>query len=389
MIHQFTHQWSKPRYWVSEKEGRAAILGRKHDTGQKLDYQDYRLGFRDIARNTDQRTLISTVIPPAFHGNKLPTVKPVDESGNHLLTNQQQLFLCAVWNSFIVDWLLRNKVTTTVNFFYIYQLPVPRLVEQEIVFGMMVERAVKLICTTPEFQALWEAVMPGVPWSLNVVAIDQPERAKLRAELDGMIAHLYGLTEEEFRHILSTFPLVEHSVKNAALAAYREFSFGPDDLTIKELIDKGENNRVEFKVAAYWNAKLNRKDETMRDNVILEVAAFLNSREGGVVLVGVEDDGTVVGLSDDFRVANSQKQNRDGYQLFLLDVLKNNLESNCSLLYNVSFGTIQGKSVCRIDITPSTEAVYVKNGDFYIREGNRKRKLTPQETVAYTRQRWE
>ena len=127
----------------------------------------------------------------------------------------------------------------------------------------------------------------------------------------------------------------------------------------------------------------------MRDNVIQEVAAFLNSREGGVVLVGIEDDGTVVGLSDDFRVANSQKQNRDGYKLFLLDVLKNNLESNCSLLYKISFGTIQGKDVCRIDITPSTEAVYVKSGDFYIREGNRKRKLTPQETVAYTRQRWE
>src|SRR2546421_8981986 len=60
---------------------------------------------------------------------------------------------------------------------------------------------------------------------------------------------------------VSTFPLVEHSVKNAALAAYREFSPEPDDLTIKELIDKGENNRVEFKVAAYWNAKLNRKEE--------------------------------------------------------------------------------------------------------------------------------
>ena len=44
--------------------------------------------------------------------------------------------------------------------------------------------------------------------------------------------------------------------------------------------------------------------------------------------------------------------------------------------------------MCRIDVTPASEAVYVKGGDFYIREGNRKRKLTAQEAVAYLRQRW-
>ncbi len=51
---------------------------------------------------------------------------------------------------------------------------------------------------------------------------DEAERAKLRAELDGIIAHLYGLTEAEFVHILSTFPLVPEATKQAALNAYRE-----------------------------------------------------------------------------------------------------------------------------------------------------------------------
>jgi len=45
-------------------------------------------------------------------------------------------------------------------------------------------------------------------------------RTQLRAELDDLIAHLYGLTETEFAHILTTFPLVDASVKAAALAAY-------------------------------------------------------------------------------------------------------------------------------------------------------------------------
>ncbi len=39
-MHQFTHQWSQPRYWVDEKEGRAAVLGRKTDTGEQLNYQE-------------------------------------------------------------------------------------------------------------------------------------------------------------------------------------------------------------------------------------------------------------------------------------------------------------------------------------------------------------
>ena len=52
------------------------------------------------------------------------------------------------------------------------------------------------------------------------------ERAKLRAELDGLIAHLYDLTEAEFAHILTTFPLVAEPVKVAALNAYRDVERG-------------------------------------------------------------------------------------------------------------------------------------------------------------------
>ena len=56
---------------------------------------------------------------------------------------------------------------------------------------------------------------------------DRPiERAKLRAELDGLIAHLYGLTEDEFAYILTTFPLVPDPVKVAAQNAYRDVEKG-------------------------------------------------------------------------------------------------------------------------------------------------------------------
>ena len=53
---------------------------------------------------------------------------------------------------------------------------------------------------------------------------DDTERAKPRAELDGIITNLYGLTEDEFAYILTTFPIVSDTVKQSALAAYRTFA---------------------------------------------------------------------------------------------------------------------------------------------------------------------
>ncbi|MDP1605501.1 MAG: hypothetical protein Q8L93_02470, partial [Rhodocyclaceae bacterium] len=221
MIWQFEHRYAEPRYWVDEREGRAALLGRERDVGQKLDYQAYRLGFRDIAANTNERTMVSSVIPPTFHGNKLPTIKIFDGNDKRLISDAEQLFLCAVWNSFVIDSMLRMKVTTTLNFFYIYQLPIPRLTAKDAAFAPIVARAARLICTTPEFDALAKEV------GLESHSVTDPaERTRLRSELDGLVAHLYGLTESEFAHVLTVFPLVPEPVKIAALNAYRDVERG-------------------------------------------------------------------------------------------------------------------------------------------------------------------
>lgn len=223
MIWQFDAAYEKPRYWIDEKKGRRAALGRREEEGQLLDYQTYRLGFRDIASNTNERTMVSTMIPPTFHGNKLPTVKVFDEAGRRTVGNPTQLFLCAVWNSFVIDWVLRQKITTTLNFFYLYQLPIPRLDDKDSSFAPIVERAARLICTTTEFDELAKEVGIG---SHKEGVTDPIERARLRAELDGLVAHLYGLTESEFAHILATFPLVADPVKQAARNAWRDVERG-------------------------------------------------------------------------------------------------------------------------------------------------------------------
>ena len=212
MIWQFDHRLAPPRYWVNEKEGRAAILGRTEDEGQLLDYQAYRLGFRAVASNTNERSLVSSVVPSqVFCGHSLLVSKNQNPAGGELL------YATAATNSFVIDAMLRNKVTTNISMFFIYQLPVPRLTAKDKAFAPIVERAARLICTTPEFDDLArEAGLRGHKQG----AADPAERARLRAELDGLVAHLYGLTYDEFAYILTTFPLVPEDVKQAAREAY-------------------------------------------------------------------------------------------------------------------------------------------------------------------------
>jgi len=213
MIHQFTHQWGKPKYWLDEAEARTALLGRKRDTGQTLDYQTYRLGFRDVAASTNERTMIMTVLPKNVY---CPHTMPVEKQDCGLDT-RTRLVICSLMNSFIIDYILRKSITNHLTFFFLYQLPIPRLTAGDRFFDELVERAGKLICTTPEYDALAKEVGLG-----GYQVIEEGERARLRAELDGMVAHVYGLTEAEFTHVLSTFPLVSEAVKQAALRAYQE-----------------------------------------------------------------------------------------------------------------------------------------------------------------------
>lgn len=216
MFNQFELSEQHSGYWIDETMGRSILLGKEPDTGQPMDYQGYRWVHRRIARNTDSRTMISTLTPRnVFTEVNSTTLKARD------ISNAEMLFFCGIANSYVLDWLLRQKVSSTLNMFYVYQLPVPRLSQGDAGFAPIVERVARLICTTPAYDDLARAVgLKGHTEGATTFA----DRTRLRAELDGLVAHLYGLTEAEFAHILSTFPLVPEPAKVAAQNAYRDVS---------------------------------------------------------------------------------------------------------------------------------------------------------------------
>jgi hypothetical protein len=390
MIHQFTHRQAEPRYWVDEKEGRKALLGRNGvDKGQNLDYQNYRLGFRAVASSTNTRTLIVGPIPPnTFCGNSILVSSQQDSLG---MSNAELLASQAILNSFTVDFCIRQMVATNINMFYIYQLPVPRLIVGDTYFNEIVERAAKLICTTPEFDELAQEV--GLDSYQNGVT-DETERAKLRAELDGMIANIYGLTEEEFAYILTTFPVVPDTVKQAASDAYKIFKPLSGDPEIIDLITKGECNEIEFKSTARWNLRENKKDKAMEHEIVKTVAAFLNT-DGGTLLIGIDDNGVSLGLKYDYKTLG--KRNNDGYMLFLNhDLLLREVDKDCATLFRISFHQVSGLDVCRVVVQRSPKPVYVKIKDkngkeedcLFIRANNSSVKLSLKEAVDHCRTHW-
>ncbi|VAW42102.1 hypothetical protein MNBD_CHLOROFLEXI01-988, partial [hydrothermal vent metagenome] len=168
MIHQFDADFAKPRFWIEEPKGRKRALRSQDDNGQEIDYQRCRIGYRDIARSTDQRTIISAILPPnVFAGNTVIVETKTKAT--------RMLYLSSVLNSFILDFIIRYKIGTHVSMFYAYQLPVPRLTAGNRYFDAIVPRATRLSCTTAVFAPLWQEVM-GSSWDAKLVATDSATR---------------------------------------------------------------------------------------------------------------------------------------------------------------------------------------------------------------------
>lgn len=163
----------------------------------------FRVAFCDVTGATNERTTLAAVLPaecPA--GNKVPTLTPVDPA--------HTLRLTAVLGSFVWDALIRLRVSTTMNFTYLKQVPVPDASAIPPAEARQIDEiVVRLSCTTPELSALWTGVFPAVPWSYAAAERNLAKRALLRAELDAIVADLYGLTVPEYAYVLSTFPLLD------------------------------------------------------------------------------------------------------------------------------------------------------------------------------------
>jgi predicted HTH transcriptional regulator len=166
-----------------------------------------------------------------------------------------------------------------------------------------------------------------------------------------------------------------------ALEYIRYYREGIPSQRLTEMIAMGESARQEFKATLRWNLRSERNDDAVTYACVKTVAAFLNS-EGGRLLIGVADDGGIVGIERD------GFDNFDKFQLRLMDTLKHHLGEAAAA--DVAVEVIQAAgagTVCLVNCTKSSTPVYcrLKNGEehFYVRTGPGTTQLPPREMVTY------
>ena len=110
---------------------------------------------------------------------------------------------------------------------------------------------------------------------------------------------------------------------------------------------------------------------------------------GGTLLIGIADDGAVVGLEQDYHTL--KKQDRDGFEQALMTAVATKLGGDACNSVHIVFHTVDKKDVCRVLVAPMHRPVYVKDGDtpkLYVRTGALTRELNVQEAIDYTSTRW-
>jgi len=159
-------------------------------------------------------------------------------------------------------------------------------------------------------------------------------------------------------------------------------------IPIKKLIAEGENEMIEFKSSLRWDYKEKRTNKELEYVIAKTIAGFMNAR-GGTLLIGVDDNREPIGLEKDFDTL--KKKNRDGFMLHLGQVINNCLGKEYSRFVSVSMVRMGVRDVCRIEILPAAEPVYLNyNGhqEFFIRESASTQPLEIKEAHDYIKMRW-
>lgn len=188
-----------PKYWVAESEIQQRLAGKWE--------QNWLLGWRDICRSTDQRTVIASLMPCAAVGHTFPLALP---AANFRLVASLYANLC----SFAFDYSARQKIGGThLTYHILKQLPViaPTAYEAEAPWSSettirdwLLARVLELTFTARDL----EPFARDCGYDGEAFRWDSDRRFILRAEIDAAFFHLYGLSREDASYILDTFPVV-------------------------------------------------------------------------------------------------------------------------------------------------------------------------------------
>ena len=158
---------------------------------------------------------------------------------------------------------------------------------------------------------------------------------------------------------------------------------------VSYLIKEGEGLLTEFKETLRYDRRKNEVSKEMERMVMKTIVAFLNTK-GGTLLIGINDDGDIVGLEDDYKTL--PKKNRDGFENHFSMLVKTIIGLPFTKYVSVKFEKINNREVCLVSVEESHRPAYLRNSDqkedFFVRVGNSTQPFSMSETEEYIKTRW-
>jgi len=155
-----------------------------------------------------------------------------------------------------------------------------------------------------------------------------------------------------------------------------------------DLLGEMETERVEFKSSAYYSYRPSVPEKVITESVLKTVAGFLNAG-GGTLLVGISDNGEILGVQPDLDMKNLDG---DRYVNSLTTAIERSLGSLASTMAKIRLESVDGFQVAVVHVPPSPEPIYAKvskrNPAFFVRVNNSTRILDGADLVGYVNQRW-
>jgi hypothetical protein len=164
-------------------------------------------------------------------------------------------------------------------------------------------------------------------------------------------------------------------------------------VSIEDMISEGESDEVEFKASLRWDFKQEMVSKKLEEVIVKSVAAFANA-QGGTLLIGVDDEGAIVGLERDYESLGDA--DRDEFELHFRNILNRDFgTAMVTTRIQIRFHAVDDKELCQVEIAPFSAPVLVKSADkngqvqerFYVRSGNSSQELSKAEMLAYLEER--
>ncbi|EGX6876088.1 class I SAM-dependent DNA methyltransferase, partial [Campylobacter jejuni] len=230
MIHQFNANFSQATYFLEkaklDERLKSKELSRaKKATGKELnpklikyDREFFRLGYRAVASDTNERTLIASLLPKncgfghsMFANAPKQYIVKDDEICMDIMPYEKILFVLALLNSLVVDFIIRNMVQINVSKTYLERIPLPQPSDEENqnneIYKTLAKNALLLQLYNDKNHHFDE-----LKQEFNIKNEEIPKTKKaydiLRAKNDLLVKKLYDLSDDEFSYMISTFKVL-------------------------------------------------------------------------------------------------------------------------------------------------------------------------------------